>query len=103
MPRSRPLTEDQRLRYNAARRKKWAEQMRHDGASHQRKIEQRNAWNRAKIARCPEYKKLMAMRGRIYFLRESIQFHQAEVEKRERELVRLVRESLVLADKCRGK
>jgi hypothetical protein len=103
MPRSKPLTEDQRLRYNAARRRKWADQMRHDPIRHARKVAQRIAWNHAKMKRCLDYKKLTAMRGRISFLRESITFHRTEVEKRERELLMLIRKVNVLAEKCRGK
>ena len=103
MPRPGSITKEQRDRYNRARRKRWAERSCSDPEWKARQLANRAAWDKAKVARCPEYAELMQLRRDKIRLRDSAKHHQDMLQKRETELLAVVAKIDELARKCRGK
>ena len=103
MPRPSSITKKQRDRYNRARRKRWAERSRRDPEWKARQLENRAAWDKAKVARCPEYAELMQLRKDKVRLRDSAKHHQDMLQKRETELLDVVAKIDERARKCWGK
>jgi hypothetical protein len=103
MPRKGSITDEQRLLYNKRSRAKWYERSRHDAEWKTAQIRKRTDWNKRKVARCPKYSVLMQLRKNKIRIRESIEFHQDQLARREREMLKIVKDIVRLSAECRGK
>jgi hypothetical protein len=81
----------------------WKQRYKHDADFRARAIASTVASRERKLARCPEYARVLRMRTRRYQLKQSIEFHANALAKQEARLIRLVREIEKLAKKCRCK
>jgi hypothetical protein len=86
------------------RHRKWQKaRYRNDPAYREHVKEKKRTWTHAKIARCPEYRRLQLLRSRQGWLREKITDAIGRMRADESKLIKITAEIAKLAAACKGK